>query len=225
MNTITTTILVIFGGTALLVVTAASACKPQEQLNGHEPQAQERPDGQQPQAQQSQSPKVRFDIAAQFTASGSMGDGEQGPKYIQLMEGWKDKPHSTPSCIKVIYSPGPNGWGGIYWQNKPDNWGDKPGEDFNHAGYKKLTFWARGETGDELIEFKAGGINTLGKQYKDSFEISAGKIQLEKEWKQYTLDLEGKNLSSVIGGFCWVAAKSANLHGATFYLDDIDYEH
>ena len=111
-----------------------------------------------------------------------MGDAEQGTKFIQLMEAWKDKPHSAPSCIKVAYSPGPNGWGGICWQNKPDNWGDKPGEDFSHAGYKRLTFWARGETGQELIEFKAGGINAPGKQYKDSFETSASKIQVEKEW-------------------------------------------
>ena len=226
MNRITKPMLIIVGGTALLVLIAVSGCQPQQQLNGQQPQAQQQPSNAQPaQARQSQSPKPLFDIAARFTASGSMGDGEQGTKFIQLMEAWKDKPHSAPACIKVVYSPGPNGWGGIYWQNKPDNWGDKPGEDFSHAGYKKLTFWARGETGDELIEFKAGGINAPGKQYRDSFEISAGKIQLEKEWKQYTLDLERKNLSSVIGGFCWVAAKCANPNGATFYLDDIGYEH
>jgi hypothetical protein len=142
----TTTVLTIVGGAALLVLTLVSACQPQQRLNGQESQAQQQPSNeqQQPQAQQSQ-------IAAQFTASGSMGDGEQGTKFIQLNESWKDKPHSAPSCIKVAYSPGPNGWGGVYWQNKPDNWGDKPGEDFSQARYKKLTFWARGETGDELI--------------------------------------------------------------------------
>lgn len=224
MNRVMKPVLTIVGGTALLVLTVVSGCQPQQRLNGQPPQAQQQP-GDQQQPQQSQSPKPLFDIAARFTASGWMGDGQQGTKFIQLMEAWKDKPHSAPGCIKVVYSPGPNGWGGIYWQNKPDNWGDKPGEDFSHAGYKKLIFWARGETGDELIEFKSGGINAPGKQFRDSFEISAGKIQLEKEWKQYTLDLEGKNLSSVIGGFCWVAAKSANPNGATFYLDDIGYDH
>jgi len=196
-NVLLTTIV----GTVLFALTTVSACQPQ-------------PNGQQP----------RFDIAAQFTASGFMGDGEQGTRYTNLMEAWRDNPHSPPTCIKVVYSPGPNGWGGIYWQNKPNNWGDKPGEDFSRAGYKKLTFWARGETGNEVVEFKAGGINAPGKQYRDSFEISAGKIQLGREWKQYTLDLEGKNLSSVVGGFCWVATKSANQGDVTFYLDDVNYE-
>lgn len=200
-------------GTALLALTAVSGC-----------QSQQQPDGQQQQAKQSASQQPKFDIAAQFTASGYMGDGEQGTRFIQLMEAWRDRPHSAPSCIKVVYSPGPNGWGGMYWQNKPDNWGDKPGENFSPAGYKKLTFWARGEKGTEVIEFKAGGINAPGKQYRDSFDISTGKIQLDKEWTQYTLDLERRDLSSVIGGFCWVAARTANPADVAFYLDDINYE-
>src|SRR5258708_5369389 len=125
MNRATTTVFTIVGGTALIALTIASACQSQSQPphNGQE-QVQQAGNGQQPQAQQSQVPKAVFDVVAQFTASGFMGDGEQGTKFIHLMEAWKDKPHSAPSCIKVIYSPGPNGWGGVYWQNKPDNWGD-----------------------------------------------------------------------------------------------------
>jgi hypothetical protein len=165
-----------------------------------------------------------FDIASHFTASGWMGDGMLGETYIQLVEGWRNNPHSSPICIKVAYSPGPNKWAGIYWQNKPDNWGDQPGEDFSRAGYKKLTFWARGETGNEIVEFKAGGITKAGKTYKDSFDLSTGKIPLEKEWKQYTITLDDADLSSVIGGFSWNASKSSNPNGVVFYLDDIYYE-
>lgn len=197
-------------GTFCLVLTAILACQTQPPVGG--------------QQSQPQSEQPRFDVAAKFTASGWMGDGQQGKKYIQLNEAWKTKPHSAPTAIQVVYSPGPNGWSGIYWQNKPDNWGDKPGENFSQAGFKKLTFWARGETGNEVIEFKAGGISAPGKKYKDSFDISTGKVQLDKDWKQYELSLDQKNLSSVIGGFCWVAAKSANPEVVTFYLDDIFYE-
>lgn len=175
-------------------------------------------------AETNQGQMAPVDIAAKFTASGYMGDGEQGNKYIQLLEASKDNPHSAPFCIRIKYSPGPNGWGGIYWQNRPDNWGDQPGENWSKAGYGKISFWARGETGNEIVEFKAGGINAPGKKYRDSFEITSGKLQLSKEWKEYTLELRGQDLTSVIGGFCWVAAKSANPNGATFYLDDIRYE-
>jgi hypothetical protein len=177
-----------------------------------------------PQPQPSQAQGQSFDIASRFVASGFMGDGEQGKKYIQLNEAWKENPHSAPSCIKAVYSPGPNGWGGVYWQNKPDNWGDQSGENFSQAGYRKLTFWARGQNGGEVVEFKAGDIKKAGKPYKDSFEASLGKVTLEKDWKQYTMNLTNKDLSSVIGGFCWVAAQNANPKGITFYLDDILFE-
>jgi hypothetical protein len=181
------------------------------------------------QAQQNpQSPKTAqpsFDIGAKFTASGWMGGGKEGKqemKHIQLVEGWDKNPHSPPKCVKVVYKPGENGWAGVYWQNKPDNWGKKPGENFETTGYQKLTFWARGETGTEVVEFKSGGI--AGEKFQDSFEVSTGKITLGTEWQQYTIDLTDQKLSSVIGGFVWVATKSANPEGLTFYLDDIFFE-
>ena len=164
-----------------------------------------------------------FDVLSKFYAAGWMGDGEQGTKYVQLFEAWEKNPHSAPVCVKIIYNPGPKGWAGIYWQNKPNNWGDKPGKNLKKYGYKKLTFWAKGEKGGEMVEFKAGGISS-GKKYADSFEVSTGKVILGKEWKQYTLDLEDEDLSSAIGGFCWVASKSGNSRGLTFYLDDVYYD-
>lgn len=167
--------------------------------------------------------KEPYSIWANFTASGWMGDGEQGEKYIQLQEAFEDKARPDSLCIRINYKPSVAvGWAGIYWQNEPDNWGDVPGKNFSKSGYKKLTFWAKGETGRELVEFKVGGINQ--KRYKDSFAATTGKIVLKKTWTQYTLDLTNKNLSSVIGGFCWVASKSGNPNGLTFYLDDMQYE-
>jgi hypothetical protein len=164
-----------------------------------------------------------FDVLSKFYAAGWMGDGEQAPKFVQLFEAWEKNPLSAPVCVKITYNPGPKGWAGIYWENKPNNWGDKPGKNLKKYGYKKLTFWAKGEKGGEVVEFKAGGINSPGKMYRDSFDVSTGRIALEKEWKQYTIDLENEDLSSVIGGFCWVASTTANPEGLTFFLDDIYY--
>ncbi len=165
-----------------------------------------------------------FDVLSRFIPAGWMGDGEMGATYIQFFDGWRKGPHSVPVCVKVTYTPGPKGWAGIYWQNKPNNWGDNPGKNLKKYGYSKITFWAKGEKSGEIVEFKAGGINAPGKISRDSFEVSTGKIVLEKEWKHYTIDLEGEDLSSVIGGFCWVASRSSNPDGLTFYLDDIYYE-
>lgn len=164
------------------------------------------------------------DVTTKFIASGWMGDGEYGTKYITFIEAWDKNPRSDPTCIKIVYTPGPRRWAGIYWQNKPDNWGDATGENFEAIGYRKLTFWARGEVGGEIVEFKAGGIRAPSKEYIDSFEVSTGKVVLEKNWKQFEINLKEKNLSSVIGGFCWVASRSANPNGLTFYIDDVRYE-
>ena len=156
-----------------------------------------------------------------FFPSGWMGDWGD----IILDDASTDNPHSEPTCIKITYSAVKSqgeGWAGIYWQYPDKNWGDKPeGQDL--TGVTKLTFWARGEKGGEKAEFKVGGIT--GK-YPDSIRppVSTGIIVLSDKWQQYTIDLAGKDLSHVIGGFCWVTSKNQNPQGCTIYLDDIRYE-
>ncbi|HKR06984.1 MAG TPA: hypothetical protein VJY62_20270 [Bacteroidia bacterium] len=162
-----------------------------------------------------------LDVAIMFKSSGWMGDGEQGTQYIKFEGASKENPHSPPTCIKVRYIPGYTQWGGIYWQNKDNNWGDAPGENLTAKHFTAITFYARGNSGGETVEFKAGGIKD--KKYKDSFEVTLGKVPLDTNWQEYIISLEGKDLSSVIGGFCWVAAGADNPSGATFFIDDIKY--
>jgi hypothetical protein len=153
-----------------------------------------------------------------------MGDGEQREKYLQLLEADGTTFHSDPTSIKISYQPGPKKWAGIYWLNLEDNWGDEPGENLSSAGYERLTFWARGAIGKEVVEFTAGGVRVDGKPHRDSFKVKLGKVALSAEWKQYTIDLKGQDLGSVIGGFSWTANKSANPAGLTFWLDDVRFE-
>jgi hypothetical protein len=165
------------------------------------------------------------DVIANFVFAGWMGDGEFGEQAITLNDRWTEGAHSPPACVKVTYRPMSKGWAGIYAQYNvqgPGNWGDRPGRDL--TGYTKLVFWAKGETGNEEVEFKAGGIDAPGKQYRDSFEVSLGTVQLDTNWTRYELDLSNEDLSSVIGGFCWVATKNSNPSGLTFYVDTITYE-
>lgn len=168
------------------------------------------------------------DVIANFVFAGWMGDGEKfGDKAIALNDSCTENPHSSPSCIKITYRnlPGSIGWTGVYAQynvRQNGNWGDRLGINLN--GYNKLVFYARGDKGGESVEFKVGGIDAPGKPYKDSFEYSIGTIKLEKEWKRYEMDLSKEDLSSVIGGFCWVATTRSNPNDLTFYLDSITYE-
>jgi hypothetical protein len=174
-----------------------------------------------------QAQKPHIDIENLFTPSGWMGDGGYGRKYIEFSGTDQSHTHAQATSNKVTYTFGPQRWGGIYWQNVPDNWGGQPGSDFSGKEFSKITFWARGETGSEVVEFKAGGIDGTqkGKKYKDSFMSTLGRQTLTKDWKQYSIDLTGQNLKSVIGGFCWVASADYNQSKQiTFYLEEIQLE-
>ena len=135
-----------------------------------------------------------------------------------------DNPHAGTTSIKIKYSNASSQgarWAGVYWQSPANNWGDKKGG-FDLTGARKLVFWARGEKGGERVEeFKLGGITGL---YPDSDIAGIGPVMLTPEWKQYEIDLSGKDLSYISGGFCWATNLDVNPDGATFYMDDIKYE-
>lgn len=169
-----------------------------------------------------QANECNLSIQNLFTPSGWMGDGVYGRKYLNFEGSYSTDPHSPPTCIRIQYTFGPQGWAGIYWQNRPDNWGDYPGENYSNRGFKKIVFWAKGTTGTEVIEFKAGCIDNPSKKYRDSFCVTTGRITLSTDWRRYEIDLGNVNLSSVIGGFCWVASKDYNQgKSIIFYIDDI----
>ncbi len=156
-----------------------------------------------------------------YVPSGFMPDG----KCLSLDDAWLENCHSAKTCIKIDYdivcSKAGKKWAGIYWLNPANNWGGQRGG-FNLTGAQNLTFWAKGEKGGERIEeFKIGGITG---EYPDSDSAVIGPVILTPEWTQYTIDLRGKDLSYISGGFTWAAKVEVNPNGCVFYLDDIQYE-
>ena len=143
---------------------------------------------------------------------------------IAIDDGCTINPHDGKTCLKVTYSAkGAQGagWMGIYWQNPANNWGTQMGG-YDLKGYKKLTFWARGDKGGEVIsEFKIGGISG---NYPDSDATSMGPVTLTTDWKKYEIDLKGMDLSYISGGFMFSASSSNNPEGFVVYLDDVKYE-
>ena len=104
------------------------------------------------------------------------------------------------------------------------------------VGARKVSFWARGETGNEWIEFKLGGIGwhlEMGRRfgwfpdrsirYPDSF-YKNDFLRLSNKWQKYEISVRGQNLSNVVGAFAWSATARMNAHGVIFYLDDMRYE-
>jgi hypothetical protein len=118
-----------------------------------------------------------------YAPSGWMGNHAA----IRLDDKCPVNPHDGATCIKLQYLAADK-WGGIVWQDPPNDWGDKPGG-YNLTGATKLTFWARGETGGEKVRFVFGVI----KREKPHFDTATGELDvtLSKEWTQYSIDLTG----------------------------------
>lgn len=151
---------------------------------------------------------------AAYTPSGWMGN----VGAISMDQRCRTLPHTGQTCLKVDYRLGV-AWGGVAWQDPVNDWGDKPGG-WNLTGARVLSFWARGETGGEKVKFGFGLLG-LDKPFHDTAQ-AAIEATLTKEWKSYTLDLNGKDLRRIKTGFFWTVAGQGK--PVTFYLDDIRYE-
>lgn len=156
-----------------------------------------------------------------FVPSGFMPNG----KCVALNDAWQENCYQGTSCIKTVYnvkcSQEDQKWAGIYWLNPANNWGNRKGG-FDLTGATKLSFWARGERGGEQIEeIRMGGITG---DYPDSDVAVIGPIILSNEWREYTIDLRGKDLSYISGGFSWSTNVDVNPQDCVFYLDHIKYE-
>lgn len=72
-----------------------------------------------------------------------------------------------------------------------------------------------------MQKFRVGGI--VGR-YPDSDVAQITNVRLTKEWKRYEIDLTGKDLRHIIGGFGLSLNKAENGGGAILYIDDIVFE-
>ena len=144
---------------------------------------------------------------------------------IDINRKFSDNTRSDKTCYKIAYQRNcTDGWAGVYWLNRDGNWGQYQGMDLSKKQFSKVTFWARGEIGNETVKFGSGGVNDPKFPNKDSYDNPYGLVKLTKEWKQYTINLQGTDLSSVIGAFFWSANWEDNNTGLTFYLADILFE-
>lgn len=153
--------------------------------------------------------------AAPYAPSGYMGTVNALKMDPQAVEDLK----TGKKCIKADYS-APDGWGGVVWQSPANDWGSLPGG-WDLTGARGLTFRARGAQGGEVVTFKYGLLGQ-DKTYPDTGTGVLDKVTLTKEWKTYTISLQGQDLSRIKTGFAWVVAGAGQ--PVTFYLDDIRYE-
>jgi hypothetical protein len=155
-----------------------------------------------------------------YVPSGWMGD--YGDLHVD--EKFHEKKNDPKTVVRVDYNAkGAQGagWAGIYWQHPANNWGNREGG-MNLNGAHRLVFLARGAKGGEKIsEFKVGGIEGT---FRDSGSAAIGPLELTKKWQEYSIPLDGQELSSIAGGFCLTMSRDNNPEGMSVYLDNIRFE-
>jgi len=181
-----------------------------------------------------------------FVAQGQLPDGNS---LVTMDTSSTNQPHSGATAIRCAFQAAGDNWGGFYLMNgllvsnvAVPYFGDAviPGTStpvtkssgFDLSGADTLTFWLRGEQGDEEIQVFMGGVGrdaTSGvptSPFPDSTPRcpKVGTIfKATKDWKKHTISLAGLNLANIMGGLGWVADSQHNPAGAVFYLDDIQY--
>jgi len=146
---------------------------------------------------------------------------------------------SGSSGVSAVLDLSTHSWGGYMFLNGclPDGT-TEPVPDFGEhdcghdlTGATRLVFYAKGETGQERVEFFMGGLgrdmDDLGAHYADSTRnVTLGTVQLKQTWTQYAINLSGVDLTRIGNGFGWVANDRDNsgLTEVRFSVDDIRYE-
>ena len=144
-------------------------------------------------------------------------------------------PVRGPTCMRVEWSPErADSWAGIAFLSTEDDFSVYPGRDL--TGATTLSFWARGDCGNEVVELSFAGIDCrrtdaaasalTGPQapcrsWDTSESVSTGSILLEPRWRRYELDLRGRCLENVLGGFIIVFSAAPNVGECCFELDEI----
>ena len=171
---------------------------------------------------------------------------------VDISGSWTETKYSGATAIRcTFWNLNGRNYGGFLFQNgilkgddkaPKENFGTEANAGLNLTGATQLSFWARGENGGEVVRFFMGGIgwDTTGFlrrpqkpctekvegpcPYPDSTPKVMIQSVLTREWKKYVIDLKGRDLHYVLGGFGWYADAVSNPEGAVFYVDDIQYE-
>ena len=176
-------------------------------------------------------PKATIRLDALANRLGLMSGSGDPSAFIKLERG-QDDCHTGSDCLRFTYEPGGE-WGSVHWwpfcvaSATSPTLHIAPGPECsinvlqvgNLSEVNRLTFWARGDRGGEIVEFRVGSVNVSPRPFR-----SSGRVTLTTDWQGCEIDLAGMDLVDAIDLFVWFATDRDNPGGAVFYLDDVQSE-
>lgn len=150
------------------------------------------------------------------------GDAQLPFSFLRVQDSFIDTERDCEFCIRVEYVPGPGGVAGIAFRNDQ-------GLDLSTA--KKVTFYAMGLDGGEVVKFKAAGKKVDKKDVSDmeifnnvKFDRTTEEVTLTKNWKKLEIDISKDDLNGITHPFGLEISKEKNKPDSVVYLKGVKYE-
>jgi hypothetical protein len=162
---------------------------------------------------------VYHEIPLTYPWSGLMGS-DGGTDSLPVAPFSDEDPHSGDICARATYDSSAEAWAGVFVQATGD-WRRGSGIGLDLTGSQTLSFAARGGRGGEVVTFGYGyepDRNGVADSASDDM-----KVTLTDGWREFAIDLGGRDLSSISGLFSLRLDGGDNPEGATIYVDDIRY--
>ena len=134
----------------------------------------------------------RDGTAETFWPSAVMGETDKVAYDLSSVAG----PYEGDFCFEWRVLPG-DSWAAIGWVEPANDWGTLPGG-YDLTGARRLSFSARGAVGGEQATVGIGVIREG--EYADTMHERM-PIRLSTDWQQFSIPLDGLDLSTVRGGF------------------------
>lgn len=176
-----------------------------------------------------------FTVSDYYAPSGFMGDGSFTDRDAIVLTVDDDRcaPRSDDaqgSCYRFEYSPLDDGmgWGGVYWQSPPGNWGTEPGRPIAPGATRaSLLAWSE-PTGVPVSLFVGGmmGTDENGQPHPFSDDFSAElDVMLSAEPTSYAIEFEANAAyDEILGGFGWSITASEIDEPIVVYIDSVRWE-
>ena len=151
-----------------------------------------------------------------------VGDAKTGTTYVKINEDFIDSENHCEFCTRIEVVSGPKGESGVAYVL------DKA-LDFSNA--KSVTFFAMGEEGGEKVKFKVAGkklaqdaIPRPGPFTEHKFALTTNEVTLNKDWRKYSVDLTGADLTGITHPFGMEMSPSKAVGKQVFYIKYIVYD-